>query len=649
MSNTHTQRNHTRETPTVFSTASNALCGHSKQDGELKKYDIHRKGPKCTFHNNINNNMSTPPSSLYYASVPTVSFDHSLPPSRCNKQKDSNMKSTSTTSSASDVQKNTSLGKNTFKRKGSPSVMTTLETSSSKKQKVSNGHAVPSSHAAHPQYAPYGAYPHYPYYYPYYPPPPANMVAAPPPPPPGYTWPYPVAHPAAYPHYYPPHYYHHHHPSVTAQQPAHVTSNHGDKSSKTKKSSGPTTTSTPKPLTHNKALPEKVPSATVSRTPSSESAKIFPPRDVTIHSLHNAYIHTSTSSLDDEDDDDYDDETCLDRRERKNAQSRRRAAKLKASIHMIKAKKPEDRSPEEVAKLETYEERRRRKNGRSRERALERKARFEEISAKPEKEWTDEEKMFMKEHLTAKYRKNEGDRLRRKRMRESGSNASVSVASCALSSAVFSHSKGGAFTRVASAPCPPLKRSNFHSEELQQSGLAHRDSHHSVGVAAMGAAPLTPKNEMELYDDDSFARIFDLSPRRVEEGDEKDAVSHFIFPSPSEDDERLMHSPTLELCAETSILDQNLEDIILSPHFATPRATVSSDDDAGEEIHGVNASFSPSTSPLTLRLMDLPRRSKPEENLYDDAFCTDWRGFGDIDDSNNQHEPIAVSFSMDTI
>jgi hypothetical protein len=316
-----------------------------------------------------------------------------------------------------------------------------------------------------------------------------------------------------------------------------------------------------------------------------------------------------------------------------------RAAKLKESIHIIQAKRPQDRTLEEIRKLETYEERRRRKNGRSRERALERKARFEEISAKPESEWTVEEKDFMKETLTAKFKKNEGDRLRRKRMREGGSSSgSVSVSSCAMSSrATLRHSYSRAFAGVASASCASFKGEGLHR-----------------GGVASASVPLTPKNEMELYEDDGFARFFDLSPRREEEevvgaGYDKDIMSHFIFPSPSEDEDRLVQSPTLELCAETSILDQNLEDIILSPHFATPRATVSSDDDAGEEIQGASVTFSPSTSPLTLRLLDLPRRSKPEENLYDDAFCTDWRGFGDMDDSNNQHEPIAVSFSMDTI
>ena len=110
----------------------------------------------------------------------------------------------------------------------------------------------------------------------------------------------------------------------------------------------------------------------------------------------------------------------LDRRSRKNAQSRARAAKLRMRIADIEQKKDSDRNEEERQLWDQYEARRRRKNDRSRERALEKKEEIDRILAKPEKKRTKIEKKFLDTAMNAKKRKNEGDRLRRQRLKDLG-------------------------------------------------------------------------------------------------------------------------------------------------------------------------------------------------------------------------------------
>jgi len=70
--------------------------------------------------------------------------------------------------------------------------------------------------------------------------------------------------------------------------------------------------------------------------------------------------------------------------------------------------------------VEKHYERRQHKNGRSRERALEKKAGIERILSKPETERTKLEMQFLDNALGAKDRKNEGDRLRRRKLKELG-------------------------------------------------------------------------------------------------------------------------------------------------------------------------------------------------------------------------------------
>ncbi|CAJ1961913.1 unnamed protein product [Cylindrotheca closterium] len=110
----------------------------------------------------------------------------------------------------------------------------------------------------------------------------------------------------------------------------------------------------------------------------------------------------------------------LDRRSRKNAQSRARASKLRERIAIIETKPASERTEEEKAIFATFEARRQRKNDRSRERALEKKEEIDRILAKPEKRRTKIEKQFLEGALNAKKRKNEGDRLRRQRLKELG-------------------------------------------------------------------------------------------------------------------------------------------------------------------------------------------------------------------------------------
>eukprot|EP00584_Thalassiosira_punctigera_P011566 CAMPEP_0172569864 /NCGR_PEP_ID=MMETSP1067-20121228/125258_1 /TAXON_ID=265564 ORGANISM="Thalassiosira punctigera, Strain Tpunct2005C2" /NCGR_SAMPLE_ID=MMETSP1067 /ASSEMBLY_ACC=CAM_ASM_000444 /LENGTH=686 /DNA_ID=CAMNT_0013361799 /DNA_START=42 /DNA_END=2105 /DNA_ORIENTATION=- len=110
----------------------------------------------------------------------------------------------------------------------------------------------------------------------------------------------------------------------------------------------------------------------------------------------------------------------MNRKIRKNAQSRSRAARLREKVDSIRTKAEELKTDEEASLHQTFEERRARKNNRSRERALEKKAELERITAKPESERTKEEIETLNIAMTAKRRKNEGDRLRRERLKKMG-------------------------------------------------------------------------------------------------------------------------------------------------------------------------------------------------------------------------------------
>jgi hypothetical protein len=117
----------------------------------------------------------------------------------------------------------------------------------------------------------------------------------------------------------------------------------------------------------------------------------------------------------------------LDRRARKNAQSRARAAKLRERVAQIELKPISERTPSEQNLFELHNKRRSKKNNRSRERALERKEEVDRILAKPESQRTKLEKQFLENVMDAKKRKNEGDRNRRSKLKELGAMAKTNA------------------------------------------------------------------------------------------------------------------------------------------------------------------------------------------------------------------------------
>lgn len=105
---------------------------------------------------------------------------------------------------------------------------------------------------------------------------------------------------------------------------------------------------------------------------------------------------------------------------RKNAQSRARAAKYRNEIARIQSKKETERTKEEQNTLEKFEVKRRKKNERSRQREIEKKEEIDRILQIAEGLRTSEETEFLDSALGQKRRKVEGDRLRRRRMKVLG-------------------------------------------------------------------------------------------------------------------------------------------------------------------------------------------------------------------------------------
>jgi len=111
--------------------------------------------------------------------------------------------------------------------------------------------------------------------------------------------------------------------------------------------------------------------------------------------------------------------TRSDRKEKKNAQSRARAAKLREKICEVKDKNEKQKTDEEIRLLQIFEDRRRKKNERSRERAIEKKMEIERILAIPESEREQDDRSILGVAMKAKQKKNEGDRIRRERIKSS--------------------------------------------------------------------------------------------------------------------------------------------------------------------------------------------------------------------------------------
>lgn len=111
-------------------------------------------------------------------------------------------------------------------------------------------------------------------------------------------------------------------------------------------------------------------------------------------------------------------QNLAEKRARKNAQSRARAAKLRERIEEIEAKPEDERTQEEIDMYNGYQNRRSRKNDRSRQRAIEKKQECERILSKPENKRTPAENAYLDATMSAKAAKNEGDRLRRQRIKQ---------------------------------------------------------------------------------------------------------------------------------------------------------------------------------------------------------------------------------------
>jgi hypothetical protein len=333
--------------------------------------------------------------------------------------------------------------------------------------------------------------------------------------------------------------------------------------------------------------------------------------------------------------------TVLQKRARKNAQSRQRAAKLKERISVIQAKQPSARTPEEASILAKFEDRRLKKNGRSRERAIHRKEEFERIFSKPEDFWTEEEKAFMVETMVAKYKKNQGDRMRRKKMKSDGtfsesfeddssSMASSSVRSSikkeVLSSAHLTTStKGQRSNSPQFRPRPlaasPPSQIGFHC----QSPRFETKKGHSDDLLRIPLTPnvaLTPiLGNITLQHDGStpdYGKMFDVTPLR------DGSLKEYIFDS-KRSEGQVIESTALELTSNS---------ILSNPGIThTPRTP----------NNQRSLPFIQLTSPLDLSPLHLPRRQKMTAGLYESLT-----GFGNEFHAHENQDKIAVSFSVDS-
>jgi len=207
----------------------------------------------------------------------------------------------------------------------------------------------------------------------------------------------------------------------------------------------------------------------------------------------------SSPSCDDDLSDDEQDQSLkvLDRRQRKNTQSRARAAKLKDRIKSIQTKPRSDCTEEEMATLALYEERRQRKNGRSRERAMERKEQMERIMSIPEDEWTEKDKGFVGETMMAKFRKNEGDRLRRKKIKgmngadgsasESASASGSGNVTCSAKSSSQPIRNATNFAKmlpfsIKTTPNVPVLKSEYRPDDKSISALTITPNHRAPSI-----------------------------------------------------------------------------------------------------------------------------------------------------------------------
>ena len=200
----------------------------------------------------------------------------------------------------------------------------------------------------------------------------------------------------------------------------------------------------------------------------------------------------------------------LDRRARKNAQSRARAAKLRLRVIEIEKKPEEERTEEEQAIFLQFENRRNRKNDRSRERALEKKEEIDRILAKPEKKRTKIEKQFLDNALNAKKRKNEGDRTRRQRLKSMGVPAKVGLKNALARGAHMPPPPGHYHPypppyggpHMGEIPMSPMPQMGVHHPHMQSpggfgspgmmSGMGYPSPQHRRGPPGVMETPVRP-------------------------------------------------------------------------------------------------------------------------------------------------------------
>lgn len=184
----------------------------------------------------------------------------------------------------------------------------------------------------------------------------------------------------------------------------------------------------------------------------------------------------------------------VDKKLRKNANSRARAAKLKLRIHELQTQPRVDLNYEELELLTAFEKKRLRKNDRSKTRSIEKKDEMERILTKTAHERSNNEESFLSTTLRSKHRKNVGDRLRRQKMKfacSAGSAASDSASSPMSSQAL---PMGG----LSSLPIPSIHYSTmgmhpaYLQQQQQQQATSSAIGDPSSGTAAKQAKGTSP-------------------------------------------------------------------------------------------------------------------------------------------------------------
>jgi hypothetical protein len=550
-----------------------------------------------------------------------------------------------------------------------------------------NGH---STHSGHQSYT---HAPHHPHYYAHYPPPPGYY-------PPPYHYPHYGQPPAAA------------SPSDNAAKGKSVSPSISPSSSKgsTKDSSSPSSTqlgsksiskrpysafstngtsssikissSSPESKSTQKVKQEPTSSSKKRKSPIADSNTIFRPsttkRSSTMGANSKAVVAAIAAKRQKtkEKAEEELSKTVLDRRARKNAQSRLRASRLKKRIADIQAMDEKDRTPEEVAILGVFEERRQRKNGRSRERAMERKSEYDRIMALPESEWTSEQRKFVQETVIAKFKKNEGDRLRRKKLKEDfDSNGSISSGweDSTCKGSVTKKTKEVSRRKSTKNSRIPDFIGSSNGEEIQNT-----EEQATTNVSLhYKDAPLTPLSQQEAYSllestpTNFFGNTLDPSMSKSTNGN--CFSPNFIFPSPKATTTKqdlsanmdVIDFDSLELPMDgTSILDPSMamtigDEVLYSPHLQPPTINENERVDYGIKPSGEH-SIPQLSSSMRLSPLNLPRRNRRTGNFTriergSSGSCTgsesdslEIPGKMSNFESNSESKAIAVSFSVDT-